>query len=111
VKVSTSSETSQAKWASAPDSTTTSARWSRRPKRSPAAWPRPIRAALPQGFREAIFDLGDGEIDFPACHRVLKSISFQGWICVDLDIARRGPKASYQRCGAYIKKTLEPIYV
>lgn len=69
------------------------------------------RAALPQGFREAIFDLGDGEIDFPACHRVLKSASYQGWICVDLDIARHGPKASYQRCGAYIAKTLEPIYV
>ncbi len=69
------------------------------------------RAALPQGFREAIFDLGDGEIDFPACHRVLKSMSYQGWICVDLDIARQGPKVSYERCGAYITKTLEPIYV
>jgi inosose dehydratase len=69
------------------------------------------RAALAQGFREAVFDLGDGEIDFPACHRVLKSMSYRGWICVDLDIARQGPKASYQRCGAYITKTLEPIYV
>ena len=29
-----------------------------------------------------------GEIDFPACHRALKSIGFKGWICVDLDTAR-----------------------
>ena len=57
-----------------------------------------------------IFDLGDGEIDFPACHRVLKSMSFQGWLIVDLDIARQGPRASYERCGAYVVNQLEPIY-
>jgi len=61
-------------------------------------------------FLPNIFDLGDGEIDFPACHRVLKSVSFKGWICVDLDIARAGIKTSYERCGAYAVKTLEPIY-
>ena len=48
---------------------------------------------------------------FPACHRVLKSISFKGWLIVDLDIARQGPRASYERCGAYVVDTLEPIYV
>ena len=57
-----------------------------------------------------IFDLGDGDIDFPACHRILKSISYKGWLCVDLDVARNGPRASYERCGAYVVKTLEPIY-
>ncbi len=57
-----------------------------------------------------IFDLGDGDIDFPACHRVLKSISYKGWLCVDLDTARNGPRASYERCGAYIVNKLEPIY-
>ena len=60
---------------------------------------------------ESIFDLGDGEIDFPACHQVLKSISFKGWLIVDLDIARQGPRASYQRCGAYVVDKLERIYV
>jgi inosose dehydratase len=60
--------------------------------------------------REDIYDLGDGEIDFPACHRVLKSIQYQGWICVDLDIARQGPRASYERCGAYVVDKLEPVY-
>ena len=60
--------------------------------------------------REDIYDLGDGEIDFPACHRVLRSIRFQGWICVDLDIARNGPRASYERCGAYVVNKLEPVY-
>ena len=61
--------------------------------------------------RNDIYDLGDGEIDFPACHRVLKSISFKGWLCVDNDIARNGPRASYERCGAYVVDKLESIYV
>jgi len=62
-------------------------------------------------LQDNIFDLGDGEIDFPACHRVLKSIAFKGWLCVDLDTARNGPRASYERCGAYVVGKLEPIYV
>jgi sugar phosphate isomerase/epimerase len=57
-----------------------------------------------------IFDLGDGEVDFPGCHRVLKSIHYDGWLCVDLDTARQGPRASYERCGAYVVDKLEPIY-
>jgi len=60
---------------------------------------------------ENVFDFGDGVIDFPGCHRVLKSISFKGWLCVDLDVARQGPRASYERCGAYVVDKLEPIYV
>jgi inosose dehydratase len=64
-----------------------------------------------KSFLPNIYDLGDGEIDFPACHRVLKSIAFKGWICVDLDIARQGIKTSYERSGAYVVKTLEPIYL
>lgn len=68
--------------------------------------------ARPDTFdRNSIFDLGDGEIDFPGCHRVLKSIAFRGWLIVDLDIARNGPRASYERCGAYVVDRLEPIYV
>ncbi len=62
-------------------------------------------------LQDNIFDLGDGEIDFPGCHRVLKSIHFEGWLCVDLDTARKGPRASYERCGAYVVDKLEPIYV
>lgn len=61
-------------------------------------------------FQDSIFDLGDGEIDFPACHRVLKSMSYKGWICVDLDTARKGPRVSYERCGEYVAGKLEPIY-
>jgi inosose dehydratase len=73
-------------------------------KRSPATKPDTFD-------RETIFDLGDGEIDFPACHRVLKSISFRGWLIVDLDIARKGPRASYERCGNYVVSRLENVYV
>ena len=72
---------------------------------------RPANAAPDSFDRNSIFDLGDGEIDFVACHRVLKSISFQGWLIVDLDIARQGPRASYERCGAYVVERLEPVYV
>jgi sugar phosphate isomerase/epimerase len=68
----------------------------------------PARGA---GFIQNIYDLGDGEVDFPACHRVLKSMKYKGWICVDLDTARLGPMADYERCGAYVVKKLEPIYL
>jgi sugar phosphate isomerase/epimerase len=61
-------------------------------------------------FFESIYDLGDGDIDFPACHRILKQIGFKGWICVDLDRTRNGPRASYQHCGRYVVERLEPIY-
>jgi inosose dehydratase len=61
-------------------------------------------------FLSSIYDLGDGEIDFRSCHRVLKEIGYQGWNCVDLDTARKGPRRSYERCGDYIVNTLEPIY-
>jgi inosose dehydratase len=58
-----------------------------------------------------IFDLGDGDVDFPGCHRVLKSIGYKGWLCVDLDTARKGPRVSYQRCAEYVVNKLESIYV
>jgi inosose dehydratase len=61
-------------------------------------------------FLSSIYDLGDGEINFPGCHQVLKSIAYKGWLCVDLDTARQGPRASYDRCGAYVVNKLEPIY-
>ncbi len=59
----------------------------------------------------SIYDLGDGEVDFPGCHRVLKSVDYRGWVCVDLDTARNGPRADYERCGAYVVKKLQPIYL
>jgi len=70
-----------------------------------------LESAKPDSFdRNSIFDLGDGEIDFPGCHRVLKSMSFKSWLIVDLDIARQGPRASYERSGAYVVNKLESIY-
>jgi inosose dehydratase len=73
-----------------------------------------VAAARPAGgggFIQNIYDLGDGEVDFPGCHRVLKGMGYKGWICVDLDIARLGPMADYKRCGAYVVNKLEPIYL
>ncbi|MGH9667397.1 MAG: sugar phosphate isomerase/epimerase family protein, partial [Bryobacteraceae bacterium] len=62
-------------------------------------------------FMESIYDLGDGDIDFPTCHQVLRGIGYKGWICVDLDRTRKGPLASYQHCDEYIVNKLEPIYL
>lgn len=62
-------------------------------------------------FFESIYDLGDGDIDFPACHWILKKVQYKGWICVDLDFTRHGPRASYEHCDQYILNKLEPIYV
>ena len=62
-------------------------------------------------FFLSIYDLGDGEIDFPACQRILKSVNYKGWNCVDLDTARKSPRHSYERCAKYIVEKLETIYV
>jgi sugar phosphate isomerase/epimerase len=65
----------------------------------------------PDSFdKESIFDLGDGDVDFVGCQRVLKSMAFKGWLIVDLDIARNGPRASYERCANYVVNRLESVY-
>ena len=70
-----------------------------------------LEGTRPDSFDvKSIFDLGDGDIDFPGCHRVLKAMAFKGWLIVDLDIARQGPRASYERSGAYVVDKLESIY-
>lgn len=79
-------------------------------------WVLPNGQVLPRDletarFYASIYDLGDGAVDFPACHRVLKAVKYRGWICVDLDTARQGPLASYERCGAYVVQNLQPIYL
>ena len=79
-------------------------------------WVQPNGKVFPKDSAEARFfnssyDLGDGQVNFPECHRILKSIHYRGWICVDLDTARLGPLADFKRCGAYIVKKLEPIYL
>jgi sugar phosphate isomerase/epimerase len=61
-------------------------------------------------FLNSIYDLGDGEVNFPGCQEILKSLEYKGWLCVDLDMARQGPRKSYERCGAYVVNKLEPIY-
>ena len=76
------------------------------------AYGRKLTPADPSArFLSSIYDLGDGEVDFPGCHRVLKSVNYKGWICVDLDTARKGPLASYRHADEYITSRLEPIYV
>ena len=80
-----------------------------------ADWVQPNGEVIPRDsarakFLSSIYDLGDGEVDFPACHRVLKSVNYRGWICVDLDTTRNGPISDFGRCSNYVAKKLEPIY-
>lgn len=56
------------------------------------------------------YDLGEGEIDFPALTRILKRRQYKGWICLDHHYARVSPRYNYGRCMEYIKNTLAPIY-
>jgi sugar phosphate isomerase/epimerase len=79
-------------------------------------WVEATGKVIPKDSEQARFlfssvDLGDGEVDFPGCHRILKSMNYRGWICVDLDGTRFGPFADLHRSGAYIVKNLEPIYL
>ena len=55
-------------------------------------------------------DLGDGVLDFPALHRVLKRNRYKGWIIVDHHYAAVSPARSFTRCRQYIREKLDPIY-
>jgi len=61
-------------------------------------------------FMNSIYDLGDGEIDFPRLTRILRRRKYKGWICVDLDYVRVSARESFGRCTKYIREKLEPIY-
>jgi inosose dehydratase len=63
-----------------------------------------------KGYLDNVIELGRGVIDFPALHRILKSIQYKGWITIDLDNARISPVESGKVQMEYIRKVLEPIY-
>ncbi len=63
-----------------------------------------------KGYQDNVIELGRGVIDFPAIHRILKSVRYRGWITIDLDNARVSPLESAKINRAYIDKVLAPIY-
>ena len=63
-----------------------------------------------QGYLDNVTELGRGVIDFPALHRILKSVNYKGWITIDLDNARVSPLESAKVQREYIDKVLTPIY-
>ncbi len=63
-----------------------------------------------KGYMENVIELGRGVIDFPALHRILKRVKYQGWITIDLDNARISPLESARVQREYIDKVLAPIY-
>lgn len=56
------------------------------------------------------YELGNGEIDFPALMRILKRRRYRGWICIDLHYARISPRHSFELCRQYNREKLDPIY-
>ena len=62
------------------------------------------------GYMDNVIELGRGVIDFPALHRILKGISYKGWITIDLDNARISPGESAKVQKEYIDRVLAPIY-
>jgi inosose dehydratase len=70
---------------------------------------RAYNRSLP-GYMDNVIELGRGVIDFPALHRILKSIQYKGWITIDLDNARISPLESAKVQRAYIDRVLAPIY-
>jgi len=61
-------------------------------------------------YMDNVIELGRGVIDFPALHRILKSIHYKGWITIDLDNARVSPLESAKVQKEYIDRVLAPIY-
>ena len=63
-----------------------------------------------KNYMEYETELGRGVVDFPAIHRILKSIGYKGWITIDIGIARVSPLETGKVCRAYIDRVLNPIY-
>jgi inosose dehydratase len=63
-----------------------------------------------RGYNDNVIELGRGVIDFPALHRILKSVNYRGWITIDLDNARISPLESAKVQREYIDRVLKPIY-
>ena len=63
-----------------------------------------------KNYMDNVIELGRGVIDFPALHRILKSVNYKGWITIDLDNARISPLESAKVNREYIDKILNPIY-
>jgi len=61
-------------------------------------------------YMNNVVELGRGVIDFPTLHRILKSVSYKGWITIDLDNARSSPRDSGRIQKEYIDRVLAPIY-
>jgi len=70
-----------------------------------------VKGPLPtreQYMKEPIFfELGTGGVDFPGILAVLKKNGWQGWLTVELDESRRGPKESARISKEYIEKVLK----
>src|SRR6266849_4257064 len=63
-----------------------------------------------QGYMDNVIELGRGVIDFPALHRILKSVKYKGWLTIDLDNVRFFQLESAKIQKEYIDRVLAPIY-
>ena len=77
----------------------------RREHRGGVKGPLPTRE---QYAKEMIFfELGEGGVDFPAMVAHLRKSGWRGWLTVELDESRRGPKESARISREYLEKTLK----
>ncbi|MGC8793527.1 MAG: sugar phosphate isomerase/epimerase family protein [Bryobacteraceae bacterium] len=63
-----------------------------------------------RSYLDHVVELGQGVVDFPALHRILREIRYRGWITIDLDNARVSPLHSARVQRDYIDRVLAPIY-
>jgi len=63
-----------------------------------------------EDYPDFIVELGEGVIDFPSIMRLIRQIKYQGWITIDLNIARVTPLQSLKICKSYIENVLSKIY-
>jgi inosose dehydratase len=61
-------------------------------------------------FYNSVLELGRGEIDFVALHRMLAARKYRGWINHDLDTIRVSIPESWRVSMNYITTVLDPIY-
>lgn len=61
-------------------------------------------------FFNSMWELGKGELDFPALMQMLRQREYRGWINHDLDTIRVSCPESWRIAMRYVEQELDPIY-
>ncbi len=69
-----------------------------------------VRPFVRPNFLPNLRELGRSEIDFPSIMRLLKRLSFKGWINIEQDATILSPQESSRISMEYVSRKLKPIY-